>query len=53
MNISGNDAIELSIVLPCLNEADTLGTCIGKIKRVIAEASLQAEIVVADNGSTD
>lgn len=46
-------AIEFSIVLPCLNEADTLGTCLAKITRIIDDNSLKAEIIVADNGSSD
>ena len=45
--------IELSVVMPCLNEADTLATCIEKAKRAIAQAGIEAEIIVADNGSTD
>ena len=45
--------IELSVVMPCLNEADTLATCITKAKRAITEAGIEAEIIVADNGSTD
>jgi len=45
--------IELSIVMPCLTEAETLGTCIRKAQRAIKELDLAAEIVVADNGSTD
>ena len=48
-----NDLIELSVVMPCLNEADTLRTCIEKALKAIAEAGLSAEIVVADNGSMD
>ena len=47
------DAPELSIVLPCLNEARTIGTCIGKARAAIEEHGLRAEIIVADNGSTD
>src|SRR6266849_4537015 len=39
--------------MPCLNEAETLGTCIRKAQRAIKELDLAAEIVVADNGSTD
>jgi glycosyltransferase involved in cell wall biosynthesis len=46
-------AIELSIVMPCLNEADTLATCIEKAQRACAENQIQGEVVVADNGSTD
>ena len=45
--------IELSVVMPCLNEADTLATCIEKAKRAIDAARIVAEIIVADNGSTD
>ena len=46
-------AIELSIVMPCLNEAETLGTCIIKAQRYLAAAGIEGEVVVADNGSTD
>jgi glycosyltransferase involved in cell wall biosynthesis len=44
---------EVSVVIPCLNEADTLSTCIDKAKRALSESSLPGEIIVADNGSTD
>ncbi len=44
---------ELSVVMPCLNEADTLATCIEKAQRAVREAGIHAEIIVADNGSTD
>ncbi|MEL7500324.1 MAG: glycosyltransferase family 2 protein [Planctomycetota bacterium] len=47
------EPLELSIVMPCLNEADTLATCIEKCNRVIAEHDLRAEVIIADNGSTD
>jgi glycosyltransferase involved in cell wall biosynthesis len=46
-------AIELSIVMPCLNEARALPACIEKAFRAIREHNLSAEVVVADNGSTD
>lgn len=45
--------VELSIVIPCLNEADTLGTCLAKAMQAIRDAGLDAEVIVADNGSTD
>jgi len=45
--------VELSVVIPCLNEADTLAICITKANRVMSEHSIAGEIVVADNGSTD
>lgn len=43
----------ISVVMPCLNEADTLEVCIEKAKRGIAESGLNGEIIIADNGSTD
>lgn len=45
--------LELSVVMPCLNEADTLATCIEKAQRAMREHNIQGEVVVADNGSTD
>jgi glycosyltransferase involved in cell wall biosynthesis len=45
--------LELSVVLPCLNEAETVAVCVGKAKRWLAEAGVDGEVVVADNGSTD
>lgn len=39
--------------MPCLNEAETLATCIRKAQQWIAQSSISAEIVIADNGSTD
>jgi glycosyltransferase involved in cell wall biosynthesis len=49
----GHDEIELSVVMPCLNEAETLGTCIAKAQQAMREHHIAGEIVVADNGSTD
>ncbi len=45
--------IELSVVMPCLNEADTLETCIRKAQAALREQAISGEIIVADNGSTD
>ena len=47
------DYVEVSVVMPCLNEADTLATCIRKAQRSFAEHNIKGEIVIADNGSTD
>ena len=44
---------ELSIVMPCLNEAETIGTCIQKAQAFLRRYEVMGEIVVADNGSTD
>lgn len=45
--------VELSVVLPCLNEAETLATCIRKARQSFGELGVVGEVVVADNGSTD
>jgi glycosyltransferase involved in cell wall biosynthesis len=47
------NAIELSVVMPCLNEEKGIGICLKKIKEVFAKENINAEIVIADNGSTD
>ena len=47
------EAIEVSVVIPCLNEEDTLARCIEKARQACREHSIAGEIVVADNGSTD
>ncbi len=44
---------ELSVVIPCLNEAETLAVCIQKAQKAMREANIDGEVVVADNGSTD
>jgi glycosyltransferase involved in cell wall biosynthesis len=45
--------IEVSVVMPCLNEADTLATCIRKARAALEGNGISGEIIVADNGSTD
>ncbi|MGA9966739.1 MAG: glycosyltransferase family 2 protein [Terriglobales bacterium] len=44
---------ELSLVLPCLNEAATVGLCVRQVIETLANHSISGEIIVADNGSTD
>ncbi len=46
-------AVELTILMPCLNEAGTLGSCLAKARQFIEHSGLSAEVLVADNGSTD
>ncbi len=48
-----NGTIELTILMPCLNEAETLARCIEKAKIGLARAGVPGEILIADNGSTD
>jgi glycosyltransferase involved in cell wall biosynthesis len=50
---SPNRDVELSVVMPCLNEADTIGTCIEKAERAMRENGIVGEVIIADNGSTD
>jgi glycosyltransferase involved in cell wall biosynthesis len=45
--------VELSIVMPCLNEAETLATCIRKAQSYLHRSAVIGEIVIGDNGSTD
>src|SRR5712692_4478660 len=46
-------AVEVSIVMPCLNEVETLAACIAEAREAISKGGYTAEIIVADNGSTD
>lgn len=45
--------LEVSVVLPCLNEEATIGACIKNIKNVFKKENITGEIIVSDNGSTD
>src|SRR5215467_12443261 len=45
--------LEVSVVIPCLNEADTLASCIDKAQTALAQHRVRGEIIVADNGSMD
>ncbi len=45
--------VELSVVIPCLNEAQTLAGCVEKAQRAIRDNHIDGEVVVADNGSSD
>ena len=45
--------IEVSIVMPCLNEAETLLGCIEEASRAIESCKVEGEILIADTGSTD
>jgi glycosyltransferase involved in cell wall biosynthesis len=52
-NAIGENTLELSILMPCLNEAETLAICIEKALRSLRELDIAGEVIVADNGSTD
>ena len=48
-----SEQYELTILMPCLNEAETLAVCIGKAKKYLEENAVNGEIMIADTGSTD
>ena len=48
-----SDSIEVTVVMPCLNEAETLAVCIRKALDCLSDNGISGEVVVADNGSTD
>ena len=50
---TGLESIEVSVVIPCLNEANSLAFCIDKARNAFALSGIRGEVVVADNGSTD
>jgi glycosyltransferase involved in cell wall biosynthesis len=50
---AAGESPEVSIVLPCLNESETLAACVGKARRALDQAGILGEVIVADNGSTD
>lgn len=47
------DSLELSVIIPCLNEAESLPACLLKAKAALNQLNVSAEIIVCDNGSTD
>ena len=47
------DTIELSIVMPCLDEAETLAVCVDKAQSYLERSGIAGEVIIADNGSTD
>lgn len=47
------DALELTILMPCLNEAETLAICIAKAKGFLNRTGIEGEVLIADNGSSD
>jgi glycosyltransferase involved in cell wall biosynthesis len=50
---NGSRLVEVSVVIPCLNEANSIGFCLEKAIKAFRSAALKGEVVVADNGSTD
>ncbi len=48
-----HEATRVSVIIPCLNEADNIEECVRRARRVLEESAIAGEVVVADNGSTD
>ncbi len=53
MNQPADGQIELTILMPCLNEAETLAVCIRKAQGFLARSGVVGEVLISDNGSTD
>src|SRR3989440_3950911 len=51
--VDGSRPVEVSVVIPCLNEANSLAYCVDKARKALQEAGISGEVVVADTGSTD
>jgi hypothetical protein len=47
------DPVEVTVLMPCLDEAETVATCVRRARRFLTEHDIDGEVVVADNGSTD
>ncbi len=50
---SATHPVDVSVVIPCLNEANSLAHCVDKALRAFRNAGFSGEVIVADNGSTD
>jgi glycosyltransferase involved in cell wall biosynthesis len=50
---SGRDEVLVSVVIPCLNEAEAIAECVRDARQALRSAGLEGEVLVADNGSTD
>ncbi|GLJ78445.1 glycosyltransferase family 2 protein [Microbacterium imperiale] len=53
MNSTDGRTLELTILMPCLNEAETLATCIEKAQGYLERSGVEGEVLISDNGSTD
>ena len=51
--VDASEDIEVSVVMPCLNEARTVGRCVEKALETLRRANVRGEVIVADNGSSD
>ena len=52
-DLTGRQEVELTILMPCLNEAETIAACIVKAQAFLGRSGVVGEVLIADNGSTD
>jgi hypothetical protein len=52
-DVERTETVELTVLMPCLNEAETVATCVRSARRFLDEHGLRGEVLIADNGSTD
>jgi glycosyltransferase involved in cell wall biosynthesis len=52
-SLDATDPVEISVVMPCLNEAESVGICVRKALEGIKRSGMRGEVIVSDNGSTD
>ena len=53
ISTTAQDELELTILMPCLNEAETIGICVTKARSFLSSSGVPGEVLIADNGSTD
>ena len=53
LNEAAPETVELTILMPCLNEAETIEVCVTKAMGYLARSGVAGEVLIADNGSTD
>jgi glycosyltransferase involved in cell wall biosynthesis len=53
LDFSTSLSVELTILMPCLNEAETIAVCVRKASNFLVRSGIKGEVIVADNGSTD
>jgi glycosyltransferase involved in cell wall biosynthesis len=47
------EELELTVLMPCLDEAETVGSCVSKAAAYLKHSGIRGEVLVSDNGSTD
>ena len=52
-DVEGADALLVSVVIPCLNEEETIGRCVRAAREVLADLDGEGEVIVVDNDSED